>query len=41
MNRSYKNVFICCLILLARLTIAHFGVTLYLLADLGADSLMY
>ena len=37
MKRSFKNILIRCLILLVGLTIAHFGVTLYLLADLGAD----
>lgn len=37
MQRSYKNILIRCLILLVGLVIAHFGVTLYLLANLGAD----
>ena len=37
MLRSYKNTFIRCLILLVGLMIAHFGVTLYLMANLGAD----
>ena len=32
-----KNILIRCLILLVGLIIAHFGVTLYLLANLGAD----
>ena len=35
--RSHKNTFIRCLILLVGLIIAHFGVTLYLMANLGAD----
>ena len=37
MKRSYKDVLIRCLILMVGLIIAHFGVTLYLMADLGAD----
>ena len=37
MNRSFKNLLLRCLILLVGLTIAHFGVTLYLLANLGSD----
>ncbi len=37
MKRSWKETLIRCAILLAGLVIAHFGVTLYLLVDLGAD----
>lgn len=37
MKRNLINVTIRCLILLVGLTIAHLGVTLYLLADLGSD----
>ena len=37
MKRSFKETFIRCIILLVGLVIAHLGVTLYLLADLGAD----
>lgn len=37
MKTAYQVKLIRCLILLVGLTIAHLGVTLYLLADLGAD----
>ena len=37
MKRSFKNILVRCLIFLVGLTIAHFGVTLYLLANLGSD----
>lgn len=37
MKRSGKELLLRLLILLAGLTIAHFGVTLFLLSDLGAD----
>ncbi len=37
MKRSWKELFVRCVILLVGLVIAHFGVTLYLLAELGAD----
>lgn len=37
MNRSVKETLLRLLILLAGLTVAHLGVTLFLLADLGAD----
>ncbi len=37
MKRSWKETILRCVILLAGLIIAHFGVTLYLLAELGAD----
>lgn len=37
MKRDYKNLLYRCLIMLVGLVIAHFGVTIYLLADLGAD----
>ena len=37
MKRSVKETLLRVLILLAGLTIAHLGVTLFLLADLGAD----
>ena len=37
MKRSMKEMLIRCAVLLVGLTIAHLGVTLYLLADLGAD----
>lgn len=37
MFKNYKEMLIRCMILLVGLTIAHFGVTLYLLANLGAD----
>ncbi|MCI6005195.1 MAG: hypothetical protein MRZ60_06110 [Blautia sp.] len=36
-KRSYKETALRIIILLIGLTIAHFGVTLFLLADLGAD----
>ncbi len=36
-KRSIKEWIVRCLILLVGLTVAHFGVTLYLLADLGSD----
>ena len=36
-KRSFKEVFVRIVILLVGLTIAHLGVTLFLLADLGAD----
>lgn len=37
MKKEYKNKILRCLILLIGLVIAHFGVTLYLLVNLGAD----
>lgn len=37
MKRSFKEIIIRLVILLIGLTIAHLGVTLFLLADLGAD----
>ena len=37
MKRTMKETLLRVLILLAGLTIAHLGVTLFLLADLGAD----
>ena len=37
MKRNGKEIMIRVVILLIGLTIAHFGVTLFLLADLGAD----
>ena len=37
MKRNGKEILIRVVILLIGLTIAHFGVTLFLLADLGAD----
>ncbi len=37
MKRSIKEILLRVVILLVGLTIAHFGVTLFLLADLGAD----
>lgn len=37
MKRSFKETFLRCIILLVGLVIAHLGVTLYLMADLGAD----
>ena len=36
-KRSYQETALRILILLVGLTIAHLGVTLFLLADLGAD----
>ncbi|MCI5530091.1 MAG: hypothetical protein MR406_08155 [Blautia sp.] len=37
MKRSFKEIFLRVIILMAGLTIAHFGVTLFLLANLGSD----
>lgn len=37
MKRSIKEILLRVVILMAGLTIAHFGVTLFLLSDLGAD----
>lgn len=37
MKHSYKDILFRCLIMLVGLTVAHLGVTLYLLANLGAD----
>ena len=37
MKRSFKEVFLRVIILMVGLTIAHFGVTLFLLANLGSD----
>lgn len=37
MKKTYREKALRCAILLVGLTIAHFGVALYLLADLGAD----
>ncbi len=37
MKTSWKEIIVRCAILLVGLVIAHFGVTLYLLAELGAD----
>lgn len=37
MQKSLKKLFLRCFIMLIGLTVAHFGVTLYLLANLGAD----
>ncbi len=37
MKQSFKDILIRCLILMVGLTIAHFGVTLYLLSNLGSD----
>ena len=37
MKRSFKEIFLRVIILMVGLTIAHFGVTLFLLANLGSD----
>lgn len=37
MKRGFKNIWVRCLILLVGLTIAHFGVTLFILTNLGSD----